>query len=184
MQTQMQVAGGGGKCSGHGPARQYHLQHEQLRRRAGRPGLHSASVVQRWPSRFASTPWFSPPYRIVTRRGCAPNKRRDGQKSATTACAGLMPSSTWECGGVGRRRANREPQPDEKHIPRRAWSGRGGRGRFGAAAMPWASGQASSQVIRLAHPTRLISRARCGSCLRAVGFGSAGFPLLSFIGLS
>ena len=109
MQTQMQVAGGGGKCSGHGPARQYHLQHEQLRRRAGRPGLHSASVEPRWPSRFASTPWFSPPYRIVTRCGCALNEGREGQKSATTVCAGLMSSSTWECGGGVRRRASGVP---------------------------------------------------------------------------
>ena len=52
-------------------------------------------------------------------------------------------------GADERARLGREPQPHEIHIPRRAWSVRGGRGRVRAPAMPWASGQASSQVVRI-----------------------------------
>ena len=36
-----------------------------------------------------------------------------------------------------------------------------GRGRFGARAMPWASGQASSQVVRIACPELVASCTRC-----------------------
>ena len=94
---------------GHGRVRQHHLQREQLRRRAGRPGLHSASVEPRWPSRFASTPWSSASYQIVTRRGCTPNERRDGQESATTVCAGGVTPCVGGRGAGGRCTANRVP---------------------------------------------------------------------------
>jgi len=66
-----------------------------------------------------------------------------------------------------RARLGREPQPHEKHITRRAWSVRVGRGRVGAPAMPWASSQASSQVVCIACRQRVSSRY---DCERAAGY--------------
>ena len=73
-----------------------------------------------------------------------------GRRAAASRRASGIGFLERAAGADERARLGREPQPHEKHIPRRAWSVRGGRGRFGAPAMPWASGQASSQVVRIA----------------------------------
>ena len=113
--------------------------------------------------------WLSPQPRFVERRivrRCAwPVPRPcSGRWPAASRRARLMRPCVRAHGADERARLGREPQPHEIHIPRRAWSVRGGRGRFGAPAMPWASGQASSQVVRISS-TNVTS-----SCTRCEGF--------------
>ena len=100
--------------------------------------------------------------RPITRRGFMVEGGSTGRRLAASRRASSYLFLESAAGADERARLGREPQPHEIHIPRRAWSVRGGRGRFGAPAMPWASGQASSQVVRIFFLHRdEITHARC-----------------------
>ena len=125
------------------------------------PGLPSSWRLARTTSRESGL-WLSPQPRFVEKRivrRCAwPVPRPcSGRWPAASRRARLMRPCVRAHGADERARLGREPQPHEIHIARRAWSGRGGRGRFGAPAMPWASSQASSQVVCIACRQRVPS---------------------------
>ena len=87
--------------------------------------------------------------RPITRRGFMVEGGSTGRRLAASRRASSYCFLESAAGADERARLGREPQPHEIHIPRRAWSVRGGRGRVRAPAMPGASGQASSQVVRI-----------------------------------
>ena len=96
--------------------------------------------------------------RIVGRRVLPVRGDRARCRPAAMRRASLILSIESAMGADERARLGREPQPHEIHIARRAWSVRGGRGRFGAPATPWASSQASSQVVCIGvTPARLAT---------------------------
>ena len=129
------------------------------------PGLPSCWRLARTSSRESGL-WLALRLRIrktgpITRCGLPIEGGSTGRRLAASRRARDLCFLESAAGADERARLGREPQPHEKHIPRRAWSVRGGRGRFGAPAMPRASGQASSQVVRIAHPELVASCTRC-----------------------
>ena len=117
------------------------------------PGLPSSWRLARTSSRESGL-WLALRLRIrktrpITRCGSMVEGGSTGRRLAASRRASSYLFLESAAGADERARLGREPQPHEIHIPRRAWSVRGGRGRFGAPAMPWASGQASSQVVRI-----------------------------------
>ena len=85
--------------------------------------------------------------RPITRRASMVEGGSTGRRLAASRRASSYLFLESAAGADERARLGREPQPHEKHIPRRAWSVRGGRGRFGAPAMPWASSQACPSML-------------------------------------
>ena len=100
-------------------------------------------------SRCGREPWKAQP---ITRRALPIEGGSASCRLAASRRASSYLFLESAAGADERARLGREPQPHEIHIPRRAWSVRGGRGRFGAPAMPWASSEASSQVVRIGVP--------------------------------
>ena len=99
--------------------------------------------------------------RPITRCGSMVEGGSTGRRLAASRRASSYLFLESAAGADERARLGREPQPHEIHIPRRAWSVRGGRGRVRAPAMPWATGQVSSQVVRIACVERVCSCTHC-----------------------
>ena len=138
------------------------------------PGLPSCWRLARTSSRESGL-WLELRLRIrktrpITRCGSMVEGGSTGRRLAASRRASSYLFLESAAGADERARLGREPQPHEKHIPRRAWSVRGGRGRFGAPAMPRASGQASSQVVRIACPSSSDHRRRREGVLTVGGF--------------
>ena len=141
------------------------------------PGLPSCWRLARTSPRESGL-WLALRLRIrktrpITRRGLPIEGGSTGRRLAASRRAREIGFLESAAGADERARLGREPQPHEIHIPRRAWSVRGGRGRVGAPAMPWASSQASSQVVCIAHrvpPARSNHRRRREGVLAAVDF--------------